>query len=261
MDQTPSTPVADENAGDTGDAIRATLDALLAERTQQIRQETFRDIQRATDKRFASFEQIPAALQSISERLSRYENQTQLAEEAQLEPEERQARQSNRQTQQLFQQKQAAEFANLQNYVYGLIVGECAEAGIRPSDPRLTPDAELPAISANPWAWHAAKIKDIARVQVLDARSTSTAQIQAAVEQERRKILTEREKTRVADANGRRDAASGQIERAVPSGNAIAGMAKYHELKAQGRHKEAREYMETLGKMAKAGTLHTVETG
>jgi hypothetical protein len=257
VDQNDTSTVAN---GEAGSDIRDALDALLADRTQKIRDDTFRDVQRAFDKRFSQQDQMIGTLTQVNERLSRFENERQQAEEANLDPEERAQRTTNRQTQQLYAQKNAAEYANLQNYVYGLALTEANEAGIKLTDSRISMDG-APKINENPNMWYQAMVREIARVQVADARSQTQGQIQAAVAEERRKILQTRETTRVTESNGRREAAAGQVERTVPSGTTMGMMERYRQLKADGKNKEARDVMEALGKQAKAGQLRTTEAG
>lgn len=255
MDQNDTTSVPNGDAA-VGD-IQATLDALLAKHTQNIKQETFRDTQRAFDKRFSTVDQMAGQLGQLNERLSRFEQMQQQAEEQNLEPEERANRNANRQAQTLYQQKLAAENANLQNHVYGLVMAEFAEAGLKPGDNRIQmPDLQ---IAQDPRGWQAAMVREIWRVKGLAAEENNAARIKQAVEEERRKVLSGRETQRVEQNNDRRAQASGQIERAVPTGTVTTGMAKYYELKAQGRNKEAREYAEQLGKLAKNGQLKTLE--
>lgn len=255
MDQQDGTQVPAN--GDAATDIQAALEALLAKRTDSIKQETFRDTQRAFDKRFSTVDQMGGQLAQLNERLSRFEQMQQQAEESNLEPEERQNRQSNRQAQQLYQQKLAAENANLQNHVYGLVMAEFAEAGLKPGDPRIQmPDTQ---IAQDPRGWQAAMVREIARVRIMASEENSAARIKQAIEEERRKVVNGRETQRVETNNQRRAESSGQIERAVPTGTVTTGMAKYYELKAQGKNKEARDYAEQLGKLAKAGQLKTLE--
>lgn len=255
MDQQDGTQVPGN--GDAATDIQAALEALLAKRTDSIKQETFRDTQRAFDKRFSTVDQMAGQLGQLNERLSRFEQMQQQAEESNLEPEERANRNANRTAQNLYQQKLAAENANLQNHVYGLVMREFASKKIDPEDPRIQmPDI---AIAQDPRGWQAAMVQEIARIRIMDAEGRSAAQIRQAIEEERRKVVSGRETQRVETNNQRRAEASGQIERAVPTGTVTTGMAKYYELKAQGRNKEAREYAEQLGNLAKKGALKTLE--
>lgn len=244
-------------SGDAATDIQAALEALLAKRTDTIKQETFRDTQRAFDKRFSTVDQMAGQLGQLNERLSRFEQMQQAAEEQNLEPEERANRNANRQSQRLYQEKLAAENANLQNHVYGLVMAEFSDAGIKRTDPRIVmPDIQ---IAQDPRGWQAAMVREIWRVKGLAAEEDSAARIRQAIEEERRKVVSGRETQRVEQNNARRAEASGQIERAVPTGTVTTGMAKYYELKAQGKNKEAREFAEQLGKLAKAGQLKSLE--
>jgi len=159
----------------------------------------------------------------------------------------------------LWQKAQAAENANLQNHVWGSVMSEFAKKKIDPEDPRIQmPDI---AIAADPRGWQAAMVQEIARIRIMDAEQMTAQQIKAAVEAERQKVLRDRDVARVDQNNERRAAATGQVERSVPSGTAMSMMGQYQQLKAAGKNMEARKLMEQMGQLAKAGQLRSAEAG